>query len=173
MAFTDAQITGGVRCTYEHLNATVYDGRLPAWGTFEFRITDSPRRMGCVYGRCFMGTARIVRLEISRRSPTLGDLGNTVRHEVAHIASMVLNGQGGHGYTWIQHARKCGAEPVRCYSGEVERRPGDYVIYCPQECGKEFVFTKRTKNVQRAMRGELRVRCPSGCGITHYSVRQV
>lgn len=180
MTFTTQQIHGGVRDTYNHVNETVYGGRLPAWGSFEFRITDSARQMGCVMSRrsggYYMGSEvrhHIVRLDISRRSPTLADLANTVRHEIAHIACLVLDGQGGHGYHWMQHARKCGAEPVRCYSGDVARRPGDFVLYCPKECGKEFVFTKRTKNVQRALAGSLQVRCPNGCGITNYLVRRV
>lgn len=176
MTFSTQQIHGAVRDTYNHVNATVYGGRLPAWGSFEFKITDSARRMGCVHSRRspYTSTHTIVRLDISQRNPDIAALANTVRHEIAHIACLTINGLGGHGYRWMQHAKACGADPVRCYQGaEVVRRPGDYIVACERDCGKEFVFTKRTKNVQRAADGLLLVRC-KGCNqTTKYLVRQV
>lgn len=176
MAFSTQQIHGAVRDTYNHVNDTVYGGRLPVWGSFDFKITDAARTMGCVkYRRTpYTNSYSVSRLEISARSPDLAALSNTVRHEIAHIAAVVIDGERGHGYGWMKHARLCGADPIRCYQGaEVVRRPGDYIVYCERECGKEVLFTKRTRNVQRAASGLLKVRCKGCNDTTTYLVRQV
>lgn len=163
MAYTDAQIRTAVQQTYEHVNATVYDGRLPAWGTFTFSITDSTRRLGCVHAvrpRYADFGPKVIGLDISRRCNTLAALADTVRHEIAHVASISIDGQMGHGYTWQRHAVKCGAEPRHCSIQDFEAEPGDYVLSCQTEgCGKTYLYKKRTKNVERAARGELRAKC--------------
>ncbi len=62
------------------------------------------------------------------------EVGDTLRHEVAHA---LAGPRAGHGPAWQQVAREIGAKPRRCYDAdEVRQPPARYVLRCPS-CRQE------------------------------------
>jgi hypothetical protein len=117
------------------------------------------------------------RLTISRRLATLEALADTTYHEIAHIANNVISNQRGHGYTWQQHARKvggCNAQSKCAVPDAVEMRPGEYLLCCGTDgCGKTYHYTKRSKNVERAIAGNLKGKCRQCNRVSTFTAKQV
>lgn len=62
------------------------------------------------------------------------EVGDTLRHEVAHA---LAGPRAGHGPAWRKVAREIGAKPRRCYDAdEVRQPPARYVLRCPS-CQRE------------------------------------
>ena len=75
---------------------------------------------------------------LSRTLPE-AEVEDTVRHEIAHALDHELNpsrrGRRAHDATWKALARRCGAAPERCFTGDVPTDPAaPYGAACPS-CG--------------------------------------
>ena len=62
---------------------------------------------------------------------------DVARHEIAHALDYETRGRSAHDRTWKAWARRCGADPTRCYEGELADDPtSPYVGRCPAPgCG--------------------------------------
>lgn len=62
---------------------------------------------------------------------------DVARHEIAHALDYETRGRSAHDWTWKTWARRCGADPTRCYEGELADDPtSPYAGRCPAPgCG--------------------------------------
>lgn len=78
------------------------------------------------------------------------EIKDTILHEIAHAIAYVQYNATGHGHTWKRVCREIGANPTRCFSGEIKKNDSDYKykIECGA-CGKtghRHRFNKSTLN---------------------------
>jgi len=90
---------------------------------------------------------------------------DTVRHEVAHVASWEADEYSGHGKPWQKWARKLGASPKSCHNKK--NREYDYFLACPRGCFRNG-YHRRSKRIQKP-----HTRACSYCGATCVSYEAV
>ena len=121
----------------EHLGRPLQD---LGWS---FRFDRARRRLGlCLWtkdGRP-VKTISISRHLAAREGWAL--MEDVARHEVAHALDFETRGRSAHDRTWKAWARRCGADPTRCYEGELADDPASpYVGRCPAAgCGHTRPF---------------------------------
>jgi hypothetical protein len=101
--------TAGFRAEYERLNREVYDGALPAFPGIELVDRRDLFAMTRTFGRGRWRTLRPFLLSVHVQG---GLLLETARHEVAHAAALLFDGDEDHGPAWREHARRCGAREI-------------------------------------------------------------
>lgn len=156
--FDNSFVRTQAQLIYNNINREVYGGKLPRWGTFNFRVTTGAQRLGAVrstidnsaYLRYSQDSKdngkqpisfslwsmmspsyRIKSMTISKMHSDLEGLHDTIRHETAHVAALALDGYSGHGVQWQAHAVKCGAVPSAKSKSKVDvEKAYKYVIDC-------------------------------------------
>ena len=119
---------------FDELGREVLGESLTARG-WTFGFDRARRRLGV----CRPRDKRItLSAHLSRTLPE-AEVEDTVRHEVAHALDHELNpsrrGRRAHDATWRALARRCGAAPERCFTGDVPTDPtAPYAAACPS-CG--------------------------------------
>lgn len=74
----------------------------------------------------------------------------TMRHEIAHAAALLLDGERGHGPVWQRHAVLCGAHPRACTAARPAKAPK--VVLACSGCGQEAWYYRPTTRVALAAR---------------------
>ena len=116
----------------EHLGRPLQD---LGWS---FRFDGARRRLGlCLWqkdGRS-VRTISLSRHLAAREGWAL--MEDVARHEIAHALDYETRGRSAHDRIWKAWARRCGADPTRCYEGELADDPtSPYVGHCPAHgCG--------------------------------------
>ena len=87
-------------------------------------------------GACRPRDKRITLSAHLARTLPEAEVEDTVRHEIAHALDHELHpnrrGRRAHDRTWKALARRCGAAPERCYSGDLPEDPSaPYLASCP------------------------------------------
>lgn len=146
-ALAAAEAAARFRAEYDRLNREVYRGALPPFPGV--RLTDA----GKVAGACHWRGRTLLPFRLSRHNTDPDAQLDTIRHEVAHAAAYLLDGDRGHGPAWRAHAERCGATPRACSEKRLAKAPK--VVLACTACGKEVHFFRATRVV-----GELeRYRC--------------
>ncbi|MHB8586920.1 MAG: SprT-like domain-containing protein [Thermoplasmatota archaeon] len=91
---------------YERIRGEVYEGALPPFPGVE--LVDRHDLYGATNtrGRGRFRSLEAFLLSTHVRGPLLLE---TIRHETAHAAALLFQGDEGHGPAWQDHARLCGA----------------------------------------------------------------
>jgi hypothetical protein len=97
------------RREYERLNRDAYGGALPAFPGVELVDRRDLFAMTRTVGR---GTWRVLQPFLLSRHVAGPLLLEAARHEVAHAAALLFDGDEGHGPAWLEHARRCGAREI-------------------------------------------------------------
>ncbi|PAP74164.1 SprT-like domain-containing protein [Rubrivirga marina] len=83
-------------------------------------------------GVCRVRDKRVTLSSHLARTLPEAEVEDTVRHEIAHALDAERRGRTNHDRTWKALARRCGAKPERCYSGDLPDDPAaPYVATCP------------------------------------------
>jgi predicted SprT family Zn-dependent metalloprotease len=100
---------------------------------WSFSFDRARRRLGqCLWkrGDRSVKTISLSRALAAREGWTL--MEDVARHEIAHALDYETRGRSAHDRTWKTWARRCGADPTRCYEGELADDPSSpYVGRCP------------------------------------------
>ena len=108
-----------------------------------FRFDGARRRLGlCLWEK---GGQPVKTISLSRHLAAREGwalMEDVARHEVAHALDFETRGRSAHDRTWKAWARRCGADPTRCYEGELADDPASpYVGRCPAAgCGHTRPF---------------------------------
>jgi hypothetical protein len=110
---------------YVQLNATHFDGALPA--SLPIRLSDRmSRRFGHVsYARTRQGERKVAELALNIDLLLKGNeraLLDTLLHEMAHVEAWVMHAHRDHGRAWREIARRVGCEAKACTHMRLRRR---------------------------------------------------
>jgi hypothetical protein len=113
--------------TYERLNHSRFDGRLPS--TISIRLSNRmARRFGHVYYAMGREGARLIE-EIALNVDLMMEgneahLLDTLLHEMAHVEAWLVHGHKDHGSAWRRIADRVGCEAKACSLVRIRRRRG-------------------------------------------------
>lgn len=102
---------------------------------------DNARRR---FGRCRYRDRTITLSQYFVALNDESEVGETVRHEIAHA---LAGPNTGHGQAWVDSCATVGAKPIRCYDAgdrEVVTPPGSWTVTCPR-CGVTFTRHRRAR----------------------------
>ena len=107
---------------FDELGRELLGASLTARG-WTFGFDRARRRLGV----CRPAAKRITLSAHLSQSLPLADVEDTVRHEIAHALDHEMNpnrrGRRAHDSVWKALARRCGAAPERCFTGDVPTDP--------------------------------------------------
>lgn len=146
------------RFEYDRLNADVYAGTLPAFPGV--KVGRGVRQYGCCFSkRRRDGSYELLGFHVTRYLARPDDLLDTIWHEVAHAAAVVLDRHTGHGAPWRRHAIRCGANPHRPASKglavQAVPRKAVATVRCAGACG----WTREYFRVGPVLRQPRRYKC--------------
>lgn len=154
---TPTEIGRLFRLEYDRVNAALYSGKLPPFPGV--KVGRGVSEYGCCEWRPEGGRPQLLGFRVTRFLSRPEDLLDTIHHEIAHAAAIVLEGHAGHGQAWKRHALACGADPRKArHERELEtsaRREPVAVLAC-RACGWRRAYLRRGA----AVRAPWRFRCP-------------
>ncbi len=133
-------------------------------------LSDRGWTFGFDRARKRLGVCRIGRKQITlsrHLTQTLPDdeVEDTIRHEIAHAIDYEQRGKSAHDATWKRLARRCGAKPERCFSGDLPHdEASPYVAACPS-CRSETPLYRQPAKPLRC-RACVRARRPAYLRVT-------
>jgi predicted SprT family Zn-dependent metalloprotease len=106
---------------------------------WDFGFDRARRRLGA----CHPAKRRITLSRHLAQTLPLGEVEDTIRHEIAHAIDVERRGRTSHDAVWKRLAAACGASPERCAAVDL---PADaaarYRATCPS-CGAEHAFYRQ------------------------------